>query len=115
MDSENLVSSKDLNSTGFHSETDGNNVSTTDKHKTNCIGNEIEQPDMELLINGISSEPANVEQQPVVVTPEMLYKLSKKIAQLTKVMRYLSFKNAQLFPYNTSLYDFTPAKLYLFL
>ncbi len=88
MDSEKNVSSQDISSAGY-SENVGNN-STAAKHKTNCIGNEIEQTDMEVLINGISSDPANQEQQ-VIVTPEMLYKLSKKIAQLTKVRIPIAF------------------------
>ena len=87
MDSEKNMSSHDVSSTGFSENAE--NLSTPAKHKANCIGNETEQPDMEMLINGISCDPANQEKQ-VMVTPEMLYKLSKKIAQLTKVINCLS-------------------------
>jgi hypothetical protein len=86
MDSEKNISSHDVSSTIFSEHAE--NLSTPSKEKANCIGNEIETPEMEMLINGISSDPANQEKQ-VMVTPEMLYKLSKKIAQLTKVTNYL--------------------------
>ena len=83
MDSEQNMSSLENSRSGL-TETDGN-VSSGRKHKANHIGNDIEQADdVEMLINGISSDPSNQEQQ-LIVTPEMLYKLSKKIAQLTKV------------------------------
>ena len=36
------------------------------------------------------------EPEPVVVTPDMLYKLSKKIAQLTKVIYSLNTRNDDL-------------------
>ena len=83
MDSEQNMSSLENSRSGL-TETDGN-VSSSKKHKANHIGNDIEQvDDVEMLINGISSDPSNQDQQ-LIVTPEMLYKLSKKIAQLTKV------------------------------
>ena len=87
MDSEKNISSHDVSSTGFSENVES--PSTPAKHKANCISNETEQPDMEMLINGISCDPANQE-KPVMVTPEMLYKLSKKIAQLTKVTKWFS-------------------------
>ena len=83
MDSEKNNSSLENSRSGL-TETDVN-LSSGANHKPNCIGNDAEQSDdVEMLINGISSDPANHEQQ-LIVTPEMLYKLSKKIAQLTKV------------------------------
>ena len=93
MDSDHgLISSPEVNSSG-NGETD-HMLSPATKHKTNCMGNEVDEPsDVEILINGLSSDqPGNQEQQQQqpAVTPEMLYKLSKKIAQLTKVLKYFS-------------------------
>ena len=87
MDSEVNNSSLENSRSGL-TDTDGN-LSSGAKHKVNC--NSAEQSDdVENFINGISSDPSNPEQQ-LVVTPEMLYKLSKKIAQLTKVSHFSSF------------------------
>lgn len=44
-------------------------------------------------VDGIS---VSGEPEPVVVTPDMLYKLSKKIAQLTKVIYSLNTRNDDL-------------------
>ena len=46
--------------------------------------------------NGSSSENDPEASIPGVVTPDMLYKLSKKIAQLTKVIYSLNTKNDDL-------------------
>ena len=46
--------------------------------------------------NGSSSENDPETSIPGVVTPDMLYKLSKKIAQLTKVIYSLNTKNDDL-------------------
>ena len=46
--------------------------------------------------NGSSSENDPEVSIPGVVTPDMLYKLSKKIAQLTKVIYSLNTKNDDL-------------------
>jgi hypothetical protein len=70
-------------------------LSSPAKHKSNYIGNAIDQPDVDILINGLSSDQGNQEQHQVV-TPEMLYKLSKKIAQLTKVIYSLNTRNDDL-------------------
>ena len=85
-----MDSSQDSKSTELF-EGKGNDVLSA-KNKTNkdirVTGEackEMEQSEMEVLINGISSDPQD-QHQPIVVTPEMLYKLSKKIAQLTKVI-----------------------------
>ena len=56
------------------------------KDRSNCIENEGGQQPTSLLSNGLYSDVSPQEQQVVSVTPEMLYKLSKKIAQLTKVV-----------------------------
>ena len=91
MDADKNMSSLENSRSGL-TETDGNS-SSGEKHKTNCVGNNVVQPDdVEMLINGISSDPSNPDQQ-LIVTPEMLYKLSKKIAQLTKVRYQLIFRN----------------------
>ena len=82
MDSDKNMSSLENSRSGL-TETDGN-VSSGEKHKTNCAGNNAQPDDVEMLMNGISSDPSSPDQQ-LIVTPEMLYKLSKKIAQLTKV------------------------------
>ena len=87
MDSEVNNSSLENSRSGL-TDTDGN-LSSGAKHKVHC--NSAEQSDdVENFINGISSDPSNPEQQ-LVVTPEMLYKLSKKIAQLTKVCHFNFF------------------------
>ena len=87
MDSDKNMSSLENSRSGL-TETDGN-ASSGEKLKTNCVGNNAQPDDVEMLMNGISSDPSNPDQQ-LIVTPEMLYKLSKKIAQLTKV-RYQLF------------------------
>ena len=55
------------------------------KHSCNEEAQQQQMPENEVLINGISSDVNQPDQQLLNVTPEMLYKLSKKIAQLTKV------------------------------
>ena len=82
MDSDKLIPSPDVVNSSGNGEPD--NMSSPAKHKSNYIGNAVDQPDIDILINGLSTDPGNQEQHQVV-TPEMLYKLSKKIAQLTKV------------------------------
>ena len=86
-----MDSSQDSKSTGLFEGKDNDVLSAKNKtNKASCVTGEAcketEQSEMEVLINGISSDPQE-QHQPIVVTPEMLYKLSKKIAQLTKVIR----------------------------
>ena len=86
-----MDSSQDSKSTGLFEGKDSDFLSAKNKtNKAGCVTGEaceeMEQSEMEVLINGISSDPQD-QHQPIVVTPEMLYKLSKKIAQLTKVIR----------------------------
>ena len=86
-----MDSSQDSKSTGLFESKDNDLLSAKNKtNKAGCVTGEackeMEQSEMDVLINGISSDPQD-QHQPIVVTPEMLYKLSKKIAQLTKVIR----------------------------
>ena len=86
-----MDSSQDSKSTGLFEGKDNDVLSAKNKtNKASCVigeaCKETEQSEMEVLINGISPDPQE-QHQPIVVTPEMLYKLSKKIAQLTKVIR----------------------------
>ena len=86
-----MDSSQDSKSSGLFEGKDNDVLSAKNKtNKASCVTGEAcketEQSEMEVLINGISSDPQD-QHQPIVVTPEMLYKLSKKIAQLTKVIR----------------------------
>ena len=86
-----MDSSQDSKSSGLFEGKDNDVLSAKNKtNKASCATGEAckgtEQSEIEVLINGISSDPQE-QHQPIVVTPEMLYKLSKKIAQLTKVIR----------------------------
>ena len=82
MESDRVIPSSEINLSG---KAEKDNLLSSSNHRTNCIDSETDQGDVEILVNGLSSDPSNQEQQQVV-TPEMLYKLSKKIAQLTKVI-----------------------------